>query len=159
MDAVAALYRELDPLRPLAAHEDALYVDWQHQLDPGVADVKSRLVRTFVGNASPQRPITRLLTGHKGSGKTTELNRVASALRSGERGKKVFVSTLYAQRWLDIEDVQPEDLVLQLVRQLVADLQATGLDLGAQRFRGFFKSLRDRFRDGRLESVELGSTR
>ena len=61
MDAVAALYRELDPLRP----------------------------------------ITRLLTGHKGSGKTTELNRVASALHSGHGGKKVFVSTLYAhmQPW------------------------------------------------------------
>ncbi len=157
MDVVAALYRELDPLRPLAADEDALYVDWQHQLDPGTADVKSRLVRAFVRNASPQRPITRLLTGHRGSGKTTELNRVASALCNGAGGKKVFVSALYAQRWLDIEDVQPEDLVLQIVRQLVADLQAAGMNLGAQRFRGFFQSLRDRFRGGRLESVGLGA--
>jgi hypothetical protein len=33
VDAVAALYRELDPLRPLAADDDALYVDWQHELD------------------------------------------------------------------------------------------------------------------------------
>jgi hypothetical protein len=157
VDAVAALYRELDPLRPLAADDDALYVDWQHQLDPGTVDIKSRLVRAFVRNASPQRPITRMLTGHKGSGKTTELNRVASALHSGAGGKKVFVSTLYAQRWLDIEDVQPEDLVLQIVRQLVADLQAAGMNLGAQRFRGFFQSLRDRFRGVRLESVDLGA--
>lgn len=67
------------------------------------------------------------------------------------------MSTLYAQRWLDIEDVQPEDLVLQIVRQLVADLQAAGMDLGAQRFRGFFQSLRDRFRGVRLESVDLGA--
>ncbi|MGH3695514.1 MAG: P-loop NTPase fold protein [Pseudonocardiaceae bacterium] len=157
MDAVAALYRELDPLRPLAADDDALYVDWQHKLDPGTVDVKSRLVRAFVRNATPQRPITRLLTGHKGSGKTTELNRVASALHSGQGGKKVFVSTLYAQRWLDIEDVQPEDLVLQLVRQLVADLQVAGMEFGVQRFRGFFESLRDRFRGTRLETVELGA--
>jgi hypothetical protein len=157
VDAVAALYRELDPLRPLAADDDALYVDWQHQLDPGTVDIKSRLVRAFVCNASPQRPITRMLTGHKGSGKTTELNRVASALHSGAGGKKVFVSTLYAQRWLDIEDVQPEDLVLQIVRQLVADLQAAGMNLGAQRFCGFFQSLRDRFRGVRLESVDLGA--
>jgi hypothetical protein len=157
VDAVAALYRELDPLRPLAADDDALYVDWQHQLDPGTVDIKSRLVRAFVRNASPQRPITRMLTGHKGSGKTTELNRVASALHSGAGGKKAFVSTLYAQRWLDIEDVQPEDLVLQIVRQLVADLQAAGMNLGAQRFRGFFQSLRDRFRGVRLESVDLGA--
>lgn len=98
MDAVAALYRELDPLRPLAADDDALYVDWQHELDPGGADVRSRLVRTFVRNASPERPIARLLTGHKGSGKTTELNRIESALCDGMSGRKVFVSTLHAQR-------------------------------------------------------------
>lgn len=157
MDAVAALYRELDPLRPLAADDDALYVDWQHQLDPGTVDVKSRLVRAFVRNATPQRPITRLLTGHKGSGKTTELNRVASALHSGQGGKKVFVSTLYAHQWLDLVDVQPEDLVLQIVRQLVADLQDAGMKLGAQQFSSFFQSLWDRFRGVRLESVELGA--
>lgn len=144
-------------MRPLAADDDALYVDWQHQPDPGTTDVKSRLVRAFVRNATPQRPITRLLTGHKGSGKTTELNRVASALHCGRGGKKVFVSTLYAQRWLDIEDVQPEDLVLQIVRQLVADLQAAGMKLGVQRFRGFFQPLWDRFRGARLETVELGA--
>jgi hypothetical protein len=34
---VAAFCRALDPLRPLAADDDALYVDWQHKLDPGVA--------------------------------------------------------------------------------------------------------------------------
>jgi hypothetical protein len=28
MDEVTALYRELDPLRPLRGDEDALYVDW-----------------------------------------------------------------------------------------------------------------------------------
>jgi hypothetical protein len=47
--------------------------------------------------------------------------------------------------------------VLQIVRQLVADLQAAGMNLGAQRFRGFFQSLRDRFRGVRLESVDLGA--
>jgi hypothetical protein len=88
MDVVAALYRELDPLQPLAA-DDALYVDWQHELNPYGADVSSQLVRAFIRYASPERPIARLLTGHKGSGKTTELNRVASELCNGTRGKKV----------------------------------------------------------------------
>jgi hypothetical protein len=50
---IEALYRELDPIRPLAADEDALYVDWQSALDPGAPDVKSRLVRSFTRNASP----------------------------------------------------------------------------------------------------------
>jgi hypothetical protein len=157
VDDVAALYRELDPLRPLAADDDALYVDWQHELDPGGTDVRSRLVRAFVRNASPERPIARLLTGHKGSGKTTELNRVESALYGGKCGKKVFVSTLHAQRWLDIQDVQPEDVVLQIVRQLVADLTHAGVELGAQRLRGFFRSLWERSRGVRLDSVDIGA--
>src|SRR5690349_770931 len=126
MNSVGELYRELDPLRPLEGGEDHLYVDWQRELDPGTSDVKSRLVRTFIRNASPSRPVTRLLTGHKGSGKTTELNRVRAQLEAGSEEKRVFVSMLYAQRWLDLEDLQPEDLVLQIVRQLVSDLSAAG---------------------------------
>jgi Cdc6-like AAA superfamily ATPase len=155
MDVVAALYRELDPLRPLAA-DDALYVDWQHELDPDGSDARSRLVRVFVRNASPERPITRLLTGHKGSGKTTELNRVARALCDGTNGKKIFVSTLHAQRWLDIQDAQPEDVVLQIVRQLIADLKNAGMSLGVQPLQNFFYSLLDRIRGFRLDSINIG---
>jgi hypothetical protein len=58
MSDLTALYRELDPRRPLEGSEDALYVDWQRELDPGTTDVKSRLVRAFIRNASPERPIT-----------------------------------------------------------------------------------------------------
>jgi hypothetical protein len=156
MADIDALYLEFDPLRPLEARDRDLYVDWQHELDPNGADVKSRLVRTFVRNAGPERPIVRLLTGHKGSGKTTELNRVSSGLRAGSDGNKVFVSTLFAQRWLDIEDVQPEDLVLQIVRQLVADLKEAGMGLGERRFGSFLKSLWERVRGTQLETVEAG---
>ncbi len=156
MADIDALYREFDPLRPLEAQDRDLYVDWQHELDPSGADVKSRLVRTFIRNAAPERPIVRLLTGHKGSGKTTELNRVSSRLQDGSDGKKVFVSTLFAQRWLDIEDVQPEDLVLQIVRQLVADLRQAGMSLGEQRFGSFLRGLWERVRSTQLESVEAG---
>ena len=85
-----------------SAHDDdALYVDWQKKLDPGAVDVRARLVRSFLRNASAEHPITRLLTGHRGSGKTTELNRVAKQLGEGDGAKRVFVSTLFAQQWLD----------------------------------------------------------
>jgi len=157
MDEVTALYRELDPLRPLTRDEDDLYVDWQRRLDPGGRDAKSRLVQTFRRNATPEHTITRLLTGHRGCGKTTELNRVRDTLSSGRGGaSKVFVSTLFAGDWLDLEDVQPEDLVLQIVRQLVADLSAAGVPLGAQKFKGFFASLFERAKGTRLEQAEVG---
>jgi hypothetical protein len=156
MDDVTALYRELDPLRPLRGDEDALYVDWQRQLDPDGRDAKSRLVQTFRRNASPERPITRLLTGHRGCGKTTELNRVRDALSSDEGGSRVFVSMLFADEWLDLEDVQPEDLVLQIVRQLVNDLSAAGVALGEQKLKSLFGSLWERVKSARLETAEIG---
>lgn len=156
MGEIEALFQAFDPLRPLEADEDLLYVDWQRRLEPDGADAKSRLAREFVRNATPERPIVRLLTGHKGSGKTTELHRVASQLRDGTRGHKVFVSTLYAQRWLDIEDIEPEDLVLQIVRQLVADLKAAGMDLAEQEFKHGLGALWDRIRQIRVDKVDVG---
>jgi len=73
--------------------------------------------------------------------------------------KRVFVSTLFAQQWLDIEDVQPEDLVLQIVRQLVADLRREGMQLGQKRFESFFQSLRDRGARAPEGSCALSSSR
>ena len=157
MDSVTALYRELDPLRPLGGDEDALYVDWQRRLDPEGRDAKSRLVQTFRRNASPERPITRLLTGHRGCGKTTELNRVRDALSGEGHGRRVFVSMLYADEWLDLEDVEPEDLVLQIVRQLTGDLSAAGVGFGEQKLKGFFGSLWDRTKGAKLETAQVGS--
>jgi hypothetical protein len=40
-DVVTALYRQFDPLRPLAADESRLYVDWQGAV--GIEDVKATL--------------------------------------------------------------------------------------------------------------------
>ena len=157
MDRVTALYRELDPLRPLRGDENALYVDWQRRLDPAGKDAKSRLVTTFRRNASVDRPVTRLLTGHRGCGKTTELNRVRDALSSPEHERRVFVSMLFADEWLDLEDVQPEDLVLQIVRQLAADLSAAGVGFGEQKLKGFFAALWQRAKSPKLESVSLGA--
>lgn len=157
MDPVKALYRELDPLRPLGADEQALYVDWQPLLDPGGRDAKALLVTTFRRNASPERPLTRLLTGHRGCGKTTELHRVRRALRDGDAGAdRVFVSMLPADEWLDLEDVQPEDLVLQIVRQLVTDLGSAGVRLGEPKLRALVGALWERVKRIRPELPDLG---
>lgn len=152
---ITALYHQLDPLRPLAGDENALYVDWQRRLNPDDADVGSRLARTFARNATPERPVVRLLTGHRGSGKTTELNRVAARLASGSDGKRVLVSTLDATEYLDTENVEAEDLALQMVRQLAADFAANGVDLAEQRYGSFFASLWDRFREMEPDGVTV----
>lgn len=150
-----ALYRELDPLQPLGAEDHGVYVDWQRNLDPDF-DVKSRLVREFARDATPERPIVRLLTGHKGCGKTTELNRVSDRLRTGAEGRKLFPSMLRAEQWLDIDDIQPEDLVLQVVRQLVVDLSGAGVPVGHQQFNSLLGSIWERVKGTRLETAEVG---
>ncbi len=66
------------------------------------------------------RPVHRLFTGHRGGGKTTELKRVKQRLESGPPGSRLFVSVLDADDTIDLDDVDPTDLVLAIVRQLIA---------------------------------------
>ena len=94
MDPMAALSAQFDPLRPLEANETDLYVDWQDQLDTA-DDVKVRLANSI---ARSSVPVTRLFTGHRGAGKTTELNLVRQRLQDGISGRRVFVSMLFAER-------------------------------------------------------------
>ena len=153
MDPLTALSAQFDPLRPLEADETDLYVDWQEQLDIA-DDVKGRLANSI---ARSPGPVTRLFTGHRGSGKTTELNRVRQRLQDGLGGRRVFVSMLFAERWVHLDDVQPEDLVFQIVRQLVADLKQAGFTFAETSFRNTLGGLRDFFR-GRaaLDSADVG---
>ncbi|MGH8887394.1 MAG: hypothetical protein ACRDYX_19960 [Egibacteraceae bacterium] len=149
MDRITALYEQFDPLRPLGVDEADLYVDWQNLLD--FADVKVSLVNSI---ARSRGPVCRLFTGHRGAGKTTELNRVKERLEFGAAGRRFFVSMLYAEDWVDLADVQPEDLVFQVVRQLVSDLNDAGLTFAEAKFRTFF----ERFRHAvSVEGVELGA--
>lgn len=139
VDPLTALSAQFDPLRALSADETDLYVDWQVKLDIA-DDVKRRLANSI---ARSPGPVARLFTGHRGAGKTTELNRVRQRLQDGAvDGRRVFVSMLSAERWLDLNDVQPEDLVFQIVRQLVSDLKQAGFIGGESRLRGALDSLR-----------------
>ncbi|MGH8932492.1 MAG: hypothetical protein ACRDZO_18185 [Egibacteraceae bacterium] len=52
MDPRPTLFRQFDPMRPLGAAEDDLYVDWQNTLDLA-DDVKQRLVNAITFDRSP----------------------------------------------------------------------------------------------------------
>ena len=149
MDSITALTQQLDPLRPLAADETDLYVDWQKEL-LGNEDLKPRLVREIARSGST--PITRLLTGHRGTGKTTELYRVQKMLAE----KKVFVSFLECEEWVDLNDVGPPDLMLQMVRQLVSDLKQEGYGLGFEKVMGYFGKLGEILNSVELKDLALG---
>lgn len=109
MDKRAALYKQFDPARPLEADSN-LYVDWQRDLADALDrdDLKPRLANSI--SLSGDEPVTRLLTGHRGVGKTTELKRIKRILEGHQGaaftiGRKYFVSLLAAEQWLDLEDV------------------------------------------------------
>jgi len=152
----AALYQLFDPLRPLEANEegDALYVDWQKELAP--QDVKGLLANSIAFSA--QVPIVRLFTGHRGTGKTTELMRVKRTLESAPHGQKWFVSLLQAEEWVDLQDVSASEIVFQMARQLVFDLKDAGLSFGWEKFTGFFKGFHELLgAEVELKSVDIGA--
>jgi hypothetical protein len=70
------------------------------------------------------------------------LNRVKQMLeRTGGRGvegRKVFVSFLECEKWVDLNNLEPPDLILQMVRQLVLDLKQAGFGTAWAKVCGFF---------------------
>ncbi len=73
-------------------------------------------------------------------------------------GRRLFVSMLFAERWVHLDDVQLEDLVFQIVRQLVFDLKQAGFTFAETSFRNALGSLRD-FLRGRVvvDSADIGA--
>jgi hypothetical protein len=154
MSDAKALYQQFDPLRPLEADAegDALYVDWQKDLAP--QDVKVLLINSIA--LSSQLSIVKLFTGHRGSGKTTELMRVKRKLEQGAPGQKWFVSQLQAEEWVDLQDVSASEIVFQMALQLVSDLKGAGQSFGWEKFNQFFKEFRDLLNtEVELKSVEV----
>lgn len=151
MDPQAAFYQQLDPARPLEADETDLYIDWQQDL--GLDAVKARLAGSIA--LSGGIPVCRLFTGHRGSGKTTELKRVKRMLETGAQGGRLFVSMLQAEDWMDLQDVAPTDIVFNIVRQLVADLEAAGYSFAMDKLKAFAQDLWDQIRQAGLEGLKL----
>lgn len=127
-------------MRPLAADERELYVDWQRQV--GIEDVKETLVNAFVRGGDQN--VWRLFSGHRGVGKTTELLRVSQRLTDGVRGSRFFVSMLRSEQWLDLDDIRAEDVAFQLIRQLVTDLvERGGMSFKSEEAKGWGGRIRE----------------
>jgi hypothetical protein len=134
------LYSGFDPTQPVPLELAGVYYDWQPMLSGD--NVKTRLANS-IGLAAGV-PQVRFLTGHRGVGKTTELYRVKATLERGDTGRKVFVSYLEAERWLDLADVDARDVVFQMARQLVADLAERGMGFALDRWKAFLGDIADR---------------
>lgn len=127
-----ALFRSLDFERPLDVgneQDKALYVEGMHTSE-GISPVDE----LQVGIEMSDRPGTWLFTGHRGVGKSTELRRMAAALR--EQGHMVVVADMGEYLNL-VEPVKTETLLLTVVAAL-----ADGADdfLGGNRLQESYAS-------------------
>lgn len=114
----ACLFQTFDPAIALPAGDRA-YVDWQAAV--GLVDVKRQLANSVLLTTNGYSH--RLVTGLRGGGKTTELRQLQKLLETRPDGQRYFVSFLDADDALDLDDADPTDLVLAVVRQLVTDLR------------------------------------
>jgi hypothetical protein len=138
MTAITNIFQQFDPVRPLKAEEHELYVDWQVGI--GSDDIKSRLVNTVV-NAG-RVPVAQLFTGHPGTGKTTEIQRVKHILEN-QLGQKYFVSLVEFSEWLEHPEVTSTDIIFAMTRQLVGDLAALGKSFQESRWTAFIGEIKD----------------
>jgi len=102
---------------------DSRYIDCDDERGTvGLRDGLSSTIRWADG------PTCQLLSGQRGSGKTTELFGLREELV--ERNPPYFVVYCEADRYLDVNDVHYIDILLAIVQQVWGDLTAAGVPLG-----------------------------
>ncbi len=118
-----AAWNLCDPAAPLDP-DDPRWVDLTPARgDEGAAadQCKKRIQRA-------SNPLTQLICGQRGCGKSTELRRLRRDLEAD--GAAVVALDLAAD--LDLEDTEPTDVVVAILRQLEAGLRRSGTELDGQ---------------------------
>lgn len=116
-------FNAFNPTVSLTA-DDPRYVD----LSPGRGNQSGLVRRALRKIESSEEPISILVAGHIGSGKTTELQQLRRTLESSD----FWVADLSLEQDLDIQDPVITDILLALARQLVALFEEKHLGLDNQ---------------------------
>ena len=127
-DLIKRIYKAFDPA-PLTTDVDDLYVN----LD----DVRgsSGLVTELANNIRLSDTYTcQLVTGHRGSGKTTELRKLQHQLENSD--EKMFVVFCEIDEDVDRNDIDYPDILIAMVRQMATQLNER---LGIKLKPGYFK--------------------
>lgn len=116
----ADAFNRCDPAVPLPAGDER-YVD----LAAGRGEEGSAVAKCRECIQLSSTPLVQLLAGHRGCGKSTELRRLERDLE----GDGFFVAYFEADVDLDLEDTEPVDVLLAVIRNLEAALRAKGIRL------------------------------
>lgn len=133
---VNRFYRAANPSRPL--QDDRCYINFSPVRG---GDLVEELARTII-RLSPDEPTAQLLTGHIGSGKSTELGRLKKNLEAAGYHVVYFES----DRDLEMSDVEITDILLVMARQIAASLEGTGVVMRPNYFQRLFQSIIDTLR-------------
>jgi hypothetical protein len=142
------VFAAFDGTRPLTPEEGDLYVD----LDParGMQDTVTRLVQTIV--LSPGSTC-QALSGHKGSGKSTELGRAGAQL---EGKGYLVVNCPLKEEDIDLNDVDFPEILLAIIRRLAGRLRETGIEVKPSYLAERWRMLQDlMFRDVTIDSLDI----
>lgn len=133
---ITRFYKASNPSRPI--QDSRYYVDFSTVRG---GDIVQELARTIV-RLSPEEPTTQLLTGHIGSGKSTELFRLKAQLENAGYHVVYFES----DRDLELSDVEITDILLVIARQISASLESVHIHMQPNYFQRLFQSISDTLR-------------
>lgn len=103
---------------------DPRYVDCDDARGNRVAPLMARGIRL----ADPSKPEYKLLTGHRGVGKSTEVRRVGHLLENPQSGEKRFKAIFFdITDELEVADLEMADLLVVTAAQVQKQLQAMAL--------------------------------
>lgn len=121
-------FNACDPSAPLD-DDDPRYVDLASgRGDEGnaVEQCRKRIIRS-------DRPCVQLFAGHRGCGKSTELRRLHKLLKQDN----YFVVRFEVHRDLDLQDTEPADVLLALIRNLEEHLRKSPFQLSQKLLNDF----------------------
>lgn len=146
-DLLKNVYRIFTP-SPLHPGQQELYVN----LDDvrGKTGIVQRMAQKI--RLSGQ-PTCQILTGHRGSGKSTELWQLRHALQDSDADNtRYFVVQVQADDQLDRNDIDFPDVLIAIVRQLSAQLRdRAGIELKP----GYFRDRLDRLKNLSLSDISF----
>lgn len=108
------IFNAFDPFRPLEPGDPA-YVDCQEVR--GDSDIETEMGSQILWS---DQPTYQLYAGHRGAGKSTELQRLAAYLRDADCRVIYFAAD---EEDIDPEDAQYTDILLACTRRILEDLE------------------------------------
>ena len=121
---IAEAYRACNPEKPLSAQDDR-YVDLSESR--GVQHI-AELITWRIENSEPGMQVKQLFTGHRGSGKTTELLRLQQELEKS----RFFTIYIDVEELLDLGSLSYLDVLMAMAKEVEAELARKEMPLSAE---------------------------